>query len=367
MKIALVTDSWLPQINGVVTTWMKIREELSRMDHELAVVHPGITRTFPCPRYPEIRLAWRPGKKVSRCLEELAPDAVHIATEGPVGMAGRRWCRHKRKSFSTSYHSRFPLYLSQYAKIPKTISYHFLRRFHEPAAATLVPTASLAKKLEQYGFKHLVTWSRGVDSELFTIGKKDFYQLPKPIYVYCGRVAREKNLEAFLSLDLPGSKVVIGDGPDRERLARIYGEVTWCGYKKGKDLATHIAGGDVFVFPSLTDTFGVVMLEAMACGLPVAAFPVTGPCDVVLHGTTGFLSPDLKYAAQACLELDPQTCRKYAVSFTWEETARIFLQALASGHDLHLGREMSAANGIPVISGSEVDRSFPFCSSSSEV
>ena len=349
MKIALVTDAWWPQINGVVTTWMKIREQLGRMGHELAVVHPGITRTFPCPRYPEIRLAWRPGKKVGRFLEELAPDAVHIATEGPVGMAGRRWCRHKQKAFSTSYHTQFPLYLSQYAKIPKSISYHFLRRFHQPAAATLVPTVSLAKELEQYGFKHLVLWSRGVDSELFTIGKKDFYQLPKPIFVYCGRVAREKNLDAFLSLDLPGSKVVIGDGPDRERLARIYGEVTWCGYRKGKDLAAHLAGGDVFVFPSLTDTFGVVMLEAMACGLPVAAFPVTGPRDVVLHGTTGFLSLDLQHAALACLELDPQICRNYAVSFTWEKTTRIFLQTLALGDDVHLGKNQKLLSASRVL------------------
>lgn len=331
MKIALCTDAWLPQINGVVTTWMKISRIMAERGDELEVIHPGIGRTMACPRYPQIRLALWPGAKVAAMLEKLRPEAIHIATEGPIGGAARRWCRKNRLPFTTSYHTQFPLYLKQYAGIPETLSYAFLRRFHQDAAATLVPTRSLTETLQKRGFERLVTWTRGVDYRQFTPpgNRAAIYpDLPRPVFLYCGRVAREKNLDAFLALDLPGSKVIIGDGPDRARLEKRFPGVHWTGFRQGPELARLVSGGDVFVFPSKTDTFGVVMLEAMACGLPVAAYPVTGPVDVVDPGVSGFLDHDLGRAALNCLKLNPRDCRRQAESFNWQRVADIFLETL---------------------------------------
>ena len=332
MKIALCSDAWFPQINGVVTTWTRTGKILQREGHQLEVVHPGIGPTFACPRYPQIRLAFRPYKRVAKLLEKIEPDAVHIATEGPVGRAARRWCIKNSFPFSSSYHTQFPIYLKEYAAVPETLTYSFLRRFHGAATTTLVPTESLKQILIGRGFKNLVTWTRGVDTEKFKPIKKrerKFSALPRPVFLYCGRVAREKNLDAFLKLDLPGSKVIVGDGPDRKRLSRLYDKVYWCGFREGEDLAKHVASGDVFVFPSKSDTFGVVMLEAMACGLPVAAFPETGPIDVVKPGKTGYVDRNLRKAALAALDLDPAVCRSYAEEFTWQKTAEIFLANLA--------------------------------------
>ncbi|MBN2231372.1 MAG: glycosyltransferase family 1 protein [Deltaproteobacteria bacterium] len=325
MKIALVTDAWQPQINGVVTTWTHVREELGQLGHELVPIHPGLFRTVPCPGYPHIRLAVRPGAGVRRRLEELAPDAVHVATEGPVGIAGRGWCRRHGVPFTTSYHTQFPAYLHRYARIPQGLTYRFLRWFHGPAAHILVPTASIARELEAERFARLAVWTRGVDTELFRPRETRPYNVRRPVFLYCGRVAREKNIESFLNLDLPGSRVVIGDGPAREELEKRFPDVVWCGFRTGRELAEHIAAGDVFVFPSRTDTFGVVMLEAMACGLPVAAFPVAGPVDVVRPGVSGFLDEDLAAAAVACLELDAEACRAQAREFTWRRVAELFL------------------------------------------
>jgi glycosyltransferase involved in cell wall biosynthesis len=325
MKIALVTDAWQPQINGVVTTWTHVQAELAQLGHELVPIHPGQFPTIPCPGYPHIRLAISPGAGVRRRLDELAAAAVHIATEGPIGLAGRGWCRRHGVPFTTSYHTQFPAYLQRYARIPPGLTYRFLRWFHGPAAHILVPSASIARELAAQRFARLAVWTRGVDTELFRPRETRPYTLRRPVFLYCGRVAREKNIESFLNLDLPGSRVVIGDGPAREELEKRYPDVLWCGFRTGRELAAYIAAADVFVFPSRTDTFGVVMLEAMACGLPVAAFPVAGPVDVVRPGLTGFLDEDLAAAAIACLKLDPAACRAQAREFTWRRVAEFFL------------------------------------------
>lgn len=330
MKIMLATDAWLPQVNGVVRTWNQVKLELERMGHELIVVHPGLFRTIQAPKYPEIRLAVLPGSGVRRLIQQEKPEAIHIATEGPIGLAARRHCVRKRLPHTTSYHTKFPQYLKEYFHIPERLTYRFMRWFHGRASAVLVPTQGIRDELAANGFSNLVVWSRGVDTELFRPCEKSVYNgLERPVFLYAGRVAVEKNIEAFLKLDLPGSKVVVGDGPAREPLSRKYPGVHWAGYQFGEDLARHYAGGDVFVFPSLTDTFGVVMLEANACGLPVAAFPATGPIDVVKQGTTGYVSEDLRDAALKALKLKPEDCIAYARENSWQRCAQIVLDNVA--------------------------------------
>lgn len=331
MKIAIVTDAWHPQTNGVVQTLSITIEHLIRFGHRVLVVEPSRFRTVACPTYPEIRLAWLPYRQVHRMLREFDPHAVHIATEGTLGTAARRWCRHQDIPFTTSYHTQFPEYLRARAPIPLALSYAHLRRFHGAAQRTMVSTPSMQRQLEQRGFANLARWTRGVDTELFRPRAKDFLSLPRPIAMYVGRVAVEKNIEAFLEMRFPGSKVVVGDGPARVTLAAKYPMASFVGYQRGEALAQHMAAADVFVFPSLTDTFGLVMLEAMACGVPVAAFPVTGPVDVVRPGVTGSLNPDLAQATREALQMEPGACRDYALQNTWEQAARQFLGNLVEG------------------------------------
>lgn len=329
-RLCLVTDAWLPQVNGVTTTLSRCVEELEVLGTTVAVISPQLFRTVPCPRYPEIRLALTGARGVWRHLEAARPDAVHIATEGPLGLAARRWCRRRRRPFTTSFHTRFPEYLRVYTGLPESLGYRLLRWFHGPAAATLVPTDSVRRVLEARGFSGVVTWARGVDTELFQPRAEPFFPgLERPVFLSVGRVAPEKNIEAFLGLELPGSKVVVGDGPAREALQRRYPEVHWAGYRFGEELARHYAGADVFVFPSRTDTYGIVMLEANACGLPVAAYPVTGPVDVVQPGRTGVLDEDLRVACLAALELDPRECVAWARSQSWRRVAELLADHLA--------------------------------------
>ncbi|HVY65060.1 MAG TPA: glycosyltransferase family 1 protein [Gammaproteobacteria bacterium] len=328
MKLALITDAWLPQVNGVVTTLQRTRGVLEALGHSVTVISPEQFRTLPCPTYPEIRLALLPGRRIARALEAWQPDAIHIATEGPLGLAAARYCTRRGLAFTTSYHTQFPQYLRKRAPIPESWSYAFLRRHHSRARRTLVATEHQRRDLVAHGFHNVVIWSRGVDADLFKPGDRSHLALPRPIFAYAGRVAVEKNLDAFLALDLPGTKVVIGDGPDRAMLERRYPDARFLGYRFGTDLSGCLASADAFVFPSRTDTFGLVMLEAMACGTPVAAFPVTGPIDVVTHGYDGVLDENLRTAALRALSLDRADCRRTALAHSWERAAAQFLSHL---------------------------------------
>jgi glycosyltransferase involved in cell wall biosynthesis len=319
MKRALiVTDAWAPQTNGVVTTLQSVMAELPGYGYQAEVVHPGLFRTVPMPGYPEIRLAWDPWR-LGRMLVELRPDTIHLATEGPLGLWARRLLVRWRVPFTTSLHTKFPEYVEHRIGIAPDLGYRLLRWFHRPAACTLCTTESHRAELERWGFDHLVVWGRGVDTTRFRPQPRVARTHPRLLYV--GRVAVEKNVEAFLRLDVPGDKVVVGDGPARAELQRRYPGAIWRGYLYGEELAAAYADADVFVFPSLTDTFGLVMLEAMACGTPVAAFPVTGPRDVVLHGVTGILSDDLAHAVRRALPLDRGACRSHALARSWQRIA----------------------------------------------
>jgi glycosyltransferase involved in cell wall biosynthesis len=329
MRIALATDAWRPQTNGVVTTLARTLEGLERRGHVIRAVHPSEFRTVPCPTYPEIRLALFPGRRLQRMLHEFAPDAVHIATEGPLGQATRAWCLREGMPFTTSYHTQFPQYIRARFPVPERWTYAFLRRFHGAARRVMVATEHIRRDLERNGFRNLAMWSRGVDLELFRPGDLEFLPGVRPILLYAGRVAVEKNLEAFLGLELPGTKYVIGGGPALEELRARFPAAVFTGYKYGEELARHIASADVFVFPSRTDTFGLVLLEAMACGVPVAAYPVVGPLDVVHHDVSGALHEDLATAVRRALELDRDACRRHALGFTWERATAQFLANLA--------------------------------------
>lgn len=328
MKIVIVTDAWYPQTNGVVTTLNRTGTCLREMGHEVMYVTPEKFRTIPLPTYAEIRLSLFPYAKVARMLDEFAPEAIHIATEGPLGGAARRYCRRRGLKFTTAYHTRFPQYVRMRAPIPVSVSYAVLRRFHRQAQRTMVPTESIRKELTDKGFSNVVIWSRGVDTETFQPGDKNFLQAPGPISMFVGRVAVEKNIEAFLRLSLPGTKYVVGDGPDLQALSQKYPDVQFVGYKFGEELVKHIAAADVFVFPSRTDTFGLVMLEAMACGVPVAAYPVAGPIDVVQQGVTGVLDEDLGKAVTAALKLNSKDARRYAEQHSWMMATRQFFSHL---------------------------------------
>jgi glycosyltransferase involved in cell wall biosynthesis len=288
------------------------------------MITPDGCRTIPCPTYPEIRLALFQGRRIRKILENFNPDSIHIATEGTIGLTVRRLCRKLGLQFTTAYHTQFPEYVRARFPIPIAVTVRLLRWFHGGAARTMVPTRAIKKLLEERRFENVVIWSRGVDTEIFTPSDPVDYGTAGPVWIYVGRVSVEKNIGEFMRLELPGTRVVIGDGPDRERLERQFPDCRFVGYKFGSELASHIAGGDVFVFPSKTDTFGLVMLEAMACGLPVAAFPVTGPIDVVRHGVTGMLHTDLSKACRKALKLEATECRKFAESRSWRRSTEQF-------------------------------------------
>jgi glycosyltransferase involved in cell wall biosynthesis len=328
MRITVATDAWQPQVNGVVRTLGHTAKHLKELGHEVQVITPQGFTTFPCPTYPSIQLAAFPKRGVQRILHEFRPQAIHVATEGPIGHAASAWCRRLRLPFTTSYHTQFPEYIRARVPLPISWSYAYLRRYHSRAIRTMVATQSMRARLEERGFRNLVIWARGVDSTLFHPGPKSFLSAPRPISMYMGRVAVEKNLEVFLNLDLPGSKYVVGDGPDLERFRSRYPDVKFIGQKSGPDLTAYLAASDVFVFPSLTDTFGLVLLEAMACGVPVAAFPVTGPIDVVQQGKTGILHQNLRQAVLDALHLDPADCIAYAKQHSWRSWTERFVSLL---------------------------------------
>ena len=335
MHIALFTDAWRPQVNGVVRTWENVIAASEAMGHRFSVVHPGQFRTVAAPRYPEIRLAIAPGRQVRERLNAGGFDAIHIATEGPIGRTARRWCRSNGVRYTTSYHTQFPQYLNRYFRIPHVATYTFVKWFHGQSHAVLVPTQRVNDELSAKGIRNVVTWRRGVDMTHFkpkaeAPGFRPQYDgLKRPIFLSVGRVAVEKNIGAFAAADLPGTKVIVGDGPARAELARAHPDIVWAGPQRGDDLADHYRDADVFVFPSRTDTYGVVMLEANACGLPVAAYPVTGPIDVVKHGVTGVLDEDLAKAAVAALAVDPAGCVAHARENTWAACAQVVLDNLA--------------------------------------
>jgi glycosyltransferase involved in cell wall biosynthesis len=329
MRIMIATDAWLPQTNGVVSTLKQTVTQLTARGHTVEMLTPQGFTTVACPGYAEIRLALRVQAGVREQFERFRPEAVHIATEGPIGFAVRAFCKSKRLRFTTSYHTQFPQYLRKRLPVPVSWSYWLLRRFHLAGERCMVSTPSMQSELAERGFRNLVRWRRGVDSLLFRPREKSFLDLPRPIAMYVGRLAVEKNLDAFLAMDWEGSKLVVGDGPERARLQQRYPGACFVGYQHGEDLARHMAAADVMVFPSLTDTFGLVNLEAMACGVPVAAFPVTGPVDVIQDGVTGALDWDLAAAARRALKASPAVCREWAEKNDWASCTREFESNLA--------------------------------------
>jgi glycosyltransferase involved in cell wall biosynthesis len=350
MKIAIVTDAWRPQTNGVVTTLSRTADCLVTQGHEVTMMTPEGLPTLPCTSYPEIRLALFQGRRIARWLEAERPDALHIATEGPLGLAARRVARRRGFRFTTSYHTQFPQYLRARYPLPEAVTYALLRGFHGSAARTMVGTRQVREELKRNGFQNLVQWTRGVDTTLFRPRPEVDLGYPGPVMIYVGRVAVEKSIEDFCRADVPGTKLVVGGGPALEDLKRRYPGVCFLGFRYGEELARLLAGADCFVFPSRTDTFGLVMLEAMASGLPVAAYPVTGPIDVVRHGETGCLDEDLATAIRGALVLDPAACRAQAQEYRWENATREFLGNLveirrAQAAPVSLGRRIAAAVG----------------------
>lgn len=329
MRIAIATDAWVPQPNGVVRVLSTLVDRLTAAGHEVLVIGPDRFRTMPLPTYSEIPLALLPRAKTGRLLEDFRPEAVHVATEGPIGQAARKWCLDGGLPFTTAYHTKFPEYVTARAPVPLDWVYAWVRRFHAPSSGVLIPSPSLYRELEARGFTNLRPWSHGVDTEVFRPDAKDTLDLPRPVFLYLGRVTVEKNLPAFLDLQLRGSKLVVGSGPAREKLMRRYPDVTFRIADGDDELRRYFNVADAFVFPSLTDTFGLVMLEAMACGIPVAAFPVTGPTDVIGSSGAGVLDADLGKAALAALEIDPAVCRDYALRFSWDRVVEQFLGYLA--------------------------------------
>lgn len=329
MRIAIVTDAWFPQENGVVRVLSTLIERLKEKGHEILLIEPGQFASIPCPTYPDIRLALGAGGVIARRLEKFQPDALHLPTEGPLGWAARSFALRQGWPFTTAYHSKFPEYIQARTGLPLDWLYAPVRNFHRPSSAVLCPSPSVFRELTGRGFRNLREWSHGVDTQTFHPQPKTFLDLPRPIHLYVGRVTVEKNLPAFLDLDLPGSKLVVGSGPARKNLMRRYPMSHFkvaCG---DTELSRYFAAADVFVFPSQTDTFGLVMLEALASGVPVAAFPVTGPVDVLKGSGAGVLDWDLAKAARQALEISPDLCRKHALSFSWDRVAEQFLDFLA--------------------------------------
>lgn len=333
-KILLVTDAWAPQVNGVVRVQNAHIASLTARGYKVAILEPGQFKTVPLPIYPEIRLALFPRRRVARMIAEHGPDAIHIMTEGPLGWAARSVCMKKGIPFTTWYHTHLQLYVDIRLRGLLRPILFLLRRFHSAATRTMVSTEGLKRELESVGYKNIVIVPLGVDTELFKRNPAPpFPPLPKPVFVYFSRLAPEKNPQEFLKLDLPGTKLVIGDGPDRTKLETVYGKRnTFAGYKRGQELVDCLSLCDVFVFPSRTETFGLVVLEALACGIPVAAHDVMGPRDTITAGEDGYLSDDLREAALKCLELSREDCRNKALQYSWEHSAEAFIKNLVSIH-----------------------------------
>src|SRR6267378_4091963 len=349
MRILVATDAWHPQVNGVVRTLTSLARSASALGAEIDFLTPDGFPSIGVPTYPGLRVALPNRREIARRIEEAAPDAIHIATEGPIGWMARAYCRRRKLAFTTSYTTRFPEYVAVRTGLPASVGYAVMRHFHAASSTVMVATDSLRQELGARGFRKLGFWTRGVDTELFTPDDPVELDLPRPIFMTVGRVAVEKNLEAFLTLDLPGSKVVIGGGPQRAVLQRQYPKVRFLGEKTGKDLTSHLAAADVFVFPSLTDTFGVVQLEALACGTPVAAFPVTGPLDVIADHPVGALDTDLRSACIRALGMSRETCRNFALERSWENSARQFignLSALQPSRSLQPARRVAASGAV---------------------
>ena len=332
MRVLIATDAWPPQVNGVVRTLTSLERAGRNVGLDIAFLSPDGFSSFDVPSYPGLRLAIPDAREIARRIEAVKPDAIHIATEGPIGHSVRAYCVRRRLPFTTSFTTKFPEYIAARFLVPASWSYWFLRRFHAAGRVTMASTNSLVRELRGRGFRKLGLWTRGVDTALFDPARRVALDLPRPIFMNVGRVAVEKNLEAFLSLDLPGSKVVIGAGPQKPELEARYPETHFLGEKHGADLAAHLAAADVFVFPSLTDTYGVVQLEALACGVPVAAFPVTGPRDVIGGHAIGALDEDLRAACLRALTIPRQACRDFALDRSWEASARQFTRNV--GHAL---------------------------------
>jgi glycosyltransferase involved in cell wall biosynthesis len=349
MPILIATDAWHPQVNGVVRTLTSLARSAAGLGADVEFLTPDGFHSVGVPTYPGLRIALPNRREIARRIEAAAPDAIHIATEGPIGWAVRAYCRRRKLAFTTSYTTRFPEYVSVRTGIPVSVGYAVMRNFHAASSMVMVATYSLRQELAGRGFRKLGFWTRGVDTDLFRPDEPAVIDLPRPIFMTMGRVAIEKNIEAFLSLDLPGSKVVVGDGPQKAMLEQKYPKVSFHGEKKGEDLSSHLAAADVFVFPSLTDTFGVVQLEALACGTPVAAFPVTGPLDVIADHPIGALDNDLRSACIRALGMSREACRNFALERSWENSARQFignLTALQSSRSLRPIRRVAGQSAV---------------------
>jgi glycosyltransferase involved in cell wall biosynthesis len=335
MRILIASDAWVPQINGVVRVLETTVRHLEAMGHVVEVIGPDRFATgFPAPGYPEVRLAMTLGRRLPELIDAFRPDAIHIPVEGPIGLAARHYCRKRRLPFTTSFHTRFGDYFEAKLGISPRPATAAQRWFHNGGAGFMVQTETLERQLAAKGFRNIRRWGRAVDTDFFHSCRDDpafdvdFLQLPRPIFLYLGRVSEEKNLPAFLSLDLPGSKVVVGDGPAMARLRADFPAAHFLGYRHGDDLAQHLSAADVFVFPSRFETFGLVVLEALACGTPVAALPVPGPIDIVGGRPEAVLSEDLRAAALAALKIDRGACRAFAETFSWAECTRQFADNL---------------------------------------
>jgi glycosyltransferase involved in cell wall biosynthesis len=328
MRILVATDAWHPQVNGVVRTLTMMAEAVEAQGAEVSFLTPESFCTVGLPSYRDLRVALPRPARIAELIEAQAPDTIHIATEGPIGLLVRRYCRKHDLPFTTSFHTRFPDYVSARAPVPESWVWSTLRWFHGRSEAVMAATPALATELRERGFGNVVLWPRGVDTRLFHPRDVDLCQ-PRPVFLCVGRVAVEKNLEAFLELDLPGTKVIVGDGPARLALQQKYPDAVFLGALQGERLAEVYAAADVFAFPSRTDTFGLVVLEALASGLPIAAFPVSGPLDVIGDAPVGVLSEDLRTACLAALNIPRGTCVEFAARHTWEASGRAFLANMA--------------------------------------
>ena len=326
MRILIVTDAWYPQINGVVRTLTAMRDELTRMGDTVHMLTPEGLRSIPCPTYPEIPLSLVTARNVEKVVQQFMPCAIHIATEGPLGLAARRFCRKLDIPYTSAFHTRFPEYIEARFKIPANWIYPTMRWFHGKSSTVMAPTPTVVENLKERNFRNVQLWGRGVDVEMFKPGPAA--DIPNksngPVLLSVGRVAVEKNIGAFLDLEIEGKKVVVGDGPQRTDLEKRYPDVLFVGAKHGEELVSYYNAADVFVFPSQTDTFGLVMLEALACGVPVAANPVMGPKDVITDEKVGCLHEELAVAVNRALSLNRQDCRQFAIDRSWENCAKTF-------------------------------------------